>query len=93
MNSFLLLAFLWETDVISSQDSLFTGGKKWRMIQGEWGAELLNVGPGAGFYLGMRSALFWWIPVARTLSLGFNLKFKMVEVGTQQDNSVLATQV
>lgn len=27
MNSFLLLVFLWETDVISSQDSLLTGGK------------------------------------------------------------------
>lgn len=36
--------------------------------------------------------MFWRVPVARTLSLGFNLKFKMVEVGTRQDNSVLATQ-
>lgn len=33
-------------------------GKKWRMIQREvGGAELLNVGPGAGSYLRMRSAL------------------------------------
>lgn len=32
-------------------------GKKWRMIPGEGGAELLNVGPGAGSYLRMRSAL------------------------------------
>lgn len=34
----------------------------------------------------------WQVPVAKTLSLGSNLKLKMVEVGTRQDNSVLATQ-